>query len=81
VNGGGLRAVLESVKRRKLSAMSQRIICVAMGAGNANDGFIIPTKHAIQKTHRAGVRDQGANLGFIDEWIHSLPNLNCWTVL
>lgn len=72
MNGGSLRAVLESMHRGELAVTSQRVICVAVRVGDANDRFVIPTNNIIQETHRAGVRDEGANLEFIDQ--HSREN-------
>jgi adenine deaminase len=54
----------------ELTVTSERIICVAMRVGDANDYFVIPTKNAIQEAHRAEVGDKGANFGFIDEHVH-----------
>ena len=71
MDGGGLRSVLERVQRRKLAVAPKWIVYVAMRVADANDRFVIPTNNSIQETHRAGVRDESANLRFIDERSHS----------
>lgn len=70
MDGGGLRAVLEGIHRGELAITSERIIYIAMRIGHANDRFVIPTKHPIQEAHRAGVGDEGADIGFINERNH-----------
>ena len=70
MNSGSLRTILKSMDRGELAVTSERITCVAMRVADANDRFIIPTNNIIQETHRAGVRDEGTNLGFIDQHNH-----------
>jgi hypothetical protein len=70
MNGGGLRTVLESIHRGELAVTSERIVYVVMRIGDANDRFVIPTKNTIQEAHRAGVGDEGADIGLINERNH-----------
>jgi hypothetical protein len=56
--------------RGELAVTAKRIICVAMRVADANDRFVIPANNIIQKTHRAGVGDEVANFGFIDQAPH-----------
>ena len=70
MNGGSLRAVFKSIHRGEMAATSERMIYVAMRIGDANDRFVIPTKNTIQEAHRAGVGDEGADIGFINERNH-----------
>jgi hypothetical protein len=59
MHGHRLRRVFNAAGAAEASVRAQRIICIAMRRSAALDARAIPTQHAIEQAHLAGVRNVG----------------------
>lgn len=67
VNRRRLRGILESMHRGKLAVTTQRVIWVAVAAGNADDRLRVPAGDGVDQAHAASVRNEPADFLFADQ--------------